>query len=135
MSRVAKAAAGYLKKDPPKFQVGDTVDVQVRIQEGDKERIQTFSGVVLAMKGTGISKSFTVRRIVQGEGVERVFPLHSPFVVDVISRKRSRVRRAKLFYLRGRTGKSARMKEQLDFQGEKAPALKASKNKEVAPKA
>src|SRR5262245_59824816 len=118
MDRLSKFTDGFLKKDPPKFQVGDTVDVQVQIQEGDKERVQTFSGIVIAMRGRGVSRSFTVRRIVQGEGVERVFPLHSPFILDVISRKRSKVRRAKLYYLRGRSGKKARMKEQLDFHAE-----------------
>ncbi len=116
MDRVANAVAGYLKEDPPSFQVGDTVDVQVRIREGEKERIQTFTGVVISIKGSGIARNFTVRRIVQSEGVERVFPLHSPFVVNVVTKKRAKVRRAKLYYLRKRTGKRARMKERLDFK-------------------
>ena len=128
MDRVAHAVSGYLKDEPPSFQVGDTVDVKVRIKEGDKERVQTFTGVVIGMKGRGISRTFTVRRIVGGEGVERVFPIHSPFVQDVVTKKRAKIRRAKLYYLRERTGKRARMKERLDFKvgKEKAKAKAAA---------
>ena len=125
MDRVATAAAEYLKESPPDFLVGDTVDVHVRIKEGEKERVQVFSGVVLGIRGKGIGRTFTVRRIVQGEGVERVFPLHSPFVQKVVTKKRAKIRRAKLYYLRGRTGKKARMKERLDFKA-KAKAGKAA---------
>ena len=114
MDRVSNAVAGYMKKAPPAFGVGDTVDVHVRIQEGEKERIQIFTGVVLCRKNTGIRATFTVRRIVQGEGVERIFPVHSPFVADVKVRKRSIVHRSKLYYLRDRAGKSARMRERID---------------------
>lgn len=117
MDRVSHAVAGYMKKDPPKFDVGDTVDVHVRIQEGDKERIQVFTGVVLCCKNTGIRSTFTVRRIVQGEGVERIFPVHSPFVADVKVKKRSIVHRSKLYFLRDRAGKSARMRERIDVKG------------------
>jgi large subunit ribosomal protein L19 len=99
------------KAAAPSFQVGDHVDVQVKIIEGDKERIQVFSGVVIARKGAGIRATFTVRRIVQGEGVERVFPVHSPKIAGVAVTRAGRVRRAKLYYLRGRTGKSARIAE------------------------
>ena len=119
MDVLARAASGSLKENPPKFEVGDTVDVHVRIKEGEKERIQIFTGVVLGIRGSGIGRSFTVRRIVQSEGVERVFPVHSPFVVDVQVKKRAKIRRAKLYYLRQRTGKRARMKERLDFSGKK----------------
>jgi len=98
------------KKQVPEFRVGDTVEVRVKVREGDRERIQPFVGTVIAMKGGGIRTTFTVRRIVQGEGVERVFPLHSPSIVDVRVKHRGEVRRAKLFYLRGRTGKSTRIK-------------------------
>ena len=101
----------YLKTSRPDFHVGDTVDVLCRIVEGDKERIQAFIGVVIARKGTGINESFTVRRIVANEGVERTFLVHSPNVVDVKVRRRGKVRRAKLFYLRQRIGKARKVRE------------------------
>jgi len=99
------------KKDVPHFEIGDTVDVSVRIVEGEKERIQVFSGTVIARKGRGLNEMFTVRRIVNDEGVERVFPLHSPSVAEVQVRRHGRTRRAKLYYLRERIGKSVRLKE------------------------
>jgi len=132
MDRVSHAVASYRKKKTPEFRVGDTVDVHVRIQEGEKERIQLFTGVVLCRKRSGIAETFTVRRIVQGEGVERIFPLHSPFVADVKVRKRSVVRRSKLYYLRHRSGKSARMKERIDTREEIVPG-EASPAPEPAP--
>src|SRR3954465_6252909 len=89
----------HLKKDSPQFQVGDTVDVHTRIIEGEKERIQVFSGTVIMKKGAGMNESFTVRRIVNNEGVERIFPLHSPFVARVAVKRSGETRRAKLFYL------------------------------------
>src|SRR6266700_8364683 len=101
----------HLKKDPGAFQVGDTVDVATRIVEGDKERIQIFSGTVIMRKGAGINETFTVRRIVNNEGVERIFPLHSPFVAKVTVKRSGETRRAKLFYLRNRVGKSVRLTE------------------------
>lgn len=101
--------------------VGDTVDVHTRILEGTKERIQIFSGVVIAMTGTGISERFTVRRIVAGEGVERDFPLHSPKVARVEVKRHAKVRRAKLFYLRDRVGKATRLKERRARAGEAEP--------------
>ena len=101
----------YLKSEVPDFEIGDTVDVHVKIVEGEKERIQIFSGVVISRKGSGMREAFTVGRIVQGEGVERVFPLHSPNTVDIKVRRRAKVRRAKLYYLRDRRGKAARLKE------------------------
>lgn len=100
-----------LKANPPQFDVGDIVDVHQRIVEGDKERVQVFSGTVIMCKGTGIAKMFTVRRIVNNEGVERIFPLHSPKIEKVVVKRKSRVRRAKLYYLRERTGKATRLKE------------------------
>ena len=100
-----------LKKEVPYFEVGDTVDVSCRIQEGQKTRIQIFSGIVIARKGRGMNETFTVRRIVNNEGVERVFPLHSPNVVDVKSIRSSKVRRAKLYFLRDRVGKSVKLKQ------------------------
>ena len=101
----------YLKKEIPQFAVGDTVDVATRIIEGDKERIQTFSGTVIARKGRGVNEIFTVRRIVQGEGVERIFPLHSPKIAKIEVKRTGRVRRAKLYYLRDRVGKATRLCE------------------------
>src|SRR5881394_1750953 len=99
----------YLKQQPPQFEVGDTVDVHTRIVEGDKERIQVFSGTVIMRKGRGINETFTVRRIVNNEGVERIFPLHSPFISKVVVKRGGETRRAKLFYLRDRVGKSVKL--------------------------
>ena len=100
-----------LKASLPEFEVGDTVDVHVRIVAGDKQRIQIFTGTVIARKSAANRSSFTVRRIVAGEGVERVFPLHSPWVEKVDVKRRGRVRRAKLYYLRDRVGKATKVKE------------------------
>jgi len=101
----------FLRTERPEFHIGDTVDVLCRIVEGDKERVQTFNGTVIALKGGGVNESFTVRRIVHEEGVERKFLLHSPNVVDVRVRRRGKVRRAKLFYLRNRIGKARKLRE------------------------
>ncbi len=101
----------HLKAEVPQFTVGDTVDVHTRIVEGDKERIQVFSGTVIMKKGRGINETFTVRRIVNNEGVERIFPLHSPFIAKVVVKRGGETRRAKLFYLRERVGKAAKIKE------------------------
>ena len=98
-----------LKKDIPHFEIGDTVDVRCRIKEGDKERIQVFTGVVIARKGRGINETFTVRRIVNNEGVERIFPLHSPNIMDIKPIRSGKTRRAKLYFLRQRTGKAVRL--------------------------
>lgn len=100
-----------MKDEEPDFAIGDTVDVHVRIVEGDKERIQVFNGVVIKRHGSGTRETFTVRRIVQSEGVERTFPLHSPKLAKVEVKRRGRVRRAKLYYLRDRVGKSTRVRE------------------------
>lgn len=100
-----------LKTEAPKFEVGDTVDVATRIIEGEKERIQVFSGTVIMKKGAGINETFTVRRIVNNEGVERIFPLHSPFISKVVVKRSGENRRAKLFYLRDRVGKAVRLVE------------------------
>ncbi|GIW70887.1 MAG: hypothetical protein KatS3mg102_0429 [Planctomycetota bacterium] len=111
MDKLQLVEREYLKDKLPEFQVGDTVGVHVRILEGDKERIQVFTGTVIARSGRGINEMFTVRRIVAGEGVERTFPLHSPSVVAVEVKRRGRVRRAKLYYLRDRVGKATKVKE------------------------
>jgi large subunit ribosomal protein L19 len=100
-----------LKDAPGKFEVGDTVDVATRIVEGDKERIQVFSGTVIMKKGRGINETFTVRRIVNNEGVERIFPLHSPYISKITVKRSGINRRAKLFYLRDRVGKAVRLTE------------------------
>ena len=100
-----------MKSEPPVFEVGDTVDVHTRILEGEKERIQIFSGVVLGRSGSGTREMFIVRRIVAGEGVERKFPLHSPRVAKVEVKRSGIVRRAKLYFLRDRVGKATRLKE------------------------
>ncbi|MBP8855825.1 MAG: 50S ribosomal protein L19 [Oscillospiraceae bacterium] len=104
---------GMVKENKPVFNVGDTVKVSVRIKEGERERIQAFEGTVIGKKHGGVAETFTVRRSSYGVGVERVFPVNSPFVESVEVVRKGRVRRAKLFYLRERTGKSAKVKEQL----------------------
>ncbi len=110
-SIIEQVENAHLKKNAPEFSVGDTVDVHVRIVEGGKERVQVFTGTVLARKGSGINEMFTVRRIVNDEGVERIFPVHSPSVVKVDVKRSSIVRRSKLYFLRDRTGKATRLRE------------------------
>ena len=100
-----------LKEQPPVFEIGDTVRVDVKIREGERERIQAFEGTVIAIKGSGVSKTFTVRRVSNGVGVERVFPIHSPNVAAVKVIRHGKVRRTKLYYLRNRVGKAAKVKE------------------------
>lgn len=102
-----------LKAEVPQIKIGDTVKVHVKIREGERERIQVFEGTVIAIKGSGISKTFTVRRLSYGVGVERVFPLHSPNVAKVEHIRSGKVRRSKLYYLRDRVGKAAKVKEKL----------------------
>jgi len=100
----------WLRSVPP-FRAGDTLRVNVRVKEGDKERLQAFEGVCIARRGSGVSETFTVRKISNGVGVERIFPVHSPMLGDVVVVRRGLVRRAKLYYLRNVTGKAARIKE------------------------
>ena len=100
-----------VKENPPEFEIGDTVDVHLKILEGNKERIQVFSGVVIGRSGTGSKEMFSVRRIVAGEGVERKFPIHSPRVEKIEVKRSGVVRRAKLYFLRDRVGKAVRLKE------------------------
>ncbi len=114
-----------LRKSVPEFGIGDTVDVHVRIVEGDKTRIQIFTGTVIARKGTSNREMFTVRRIVASEGVERIFPLHSPWIEDIRVRRHGRVRRAKLYYLRDRVGKATKVKELMTFHKKAAPKASA----------
>ena len=101
-------------KDIPEFAPGDTVIVQVKVKEGNRERLQAFEGVVIAKRNRGLNSSFTVRKISHGEGVERVFQTYSPLIDSIVVKRRGDVRRAKLHYLRGREGKSARIKEKLN---------------------
>ena len=103
-------AQDYKKNDIPKFSVGDTVRVHIKIKEGSRERIQNFEGFVLKRQGGGISETFTVRRIASGVGVEKTFPLHSPWVEKIEVTRKGKVRRARLHYMRGRTGKAAKIK-------------------------
>jgi len=117
---IAELEAEQLKTDLPAFGPGDTVVVQVRVKEGDRERLQAFEGVVIAKRNRGLNSSFTVRKISNGEGVERVFQTHSPLVAEIKVKRRGKVRRAKLYYLRGRTGKAARIKEKLDNRNKSA---------------
>lgn len=107
---IEKVEQAYIKKDAPEFRVGDTVSVSVRIVEGQKERTQVFTGTVISRKGRGLNEMFTVRRIVANEGVERVFPVNSPQILDVKVVRSGHTRRAKLYYLRDRIGKATRIK-------------------------
>ncbi len=113
MTAIEKFNQGQLKSEVADFRIGDTVAVAVRIKEGQKERIQMFEGTVIARKGGGLTETFTVRRLSYGVGVERVFPVHSPNVESVKVVRRGKVRRAKLYYLRDRVGKAAKVKEKM----------------------
>ncbi|MDG2155391.1 MAG: 50S ribosomal protein L19 [Gammaproteobacteria bacterium] len=110
---IKQIEAEQMSREVPKFSPGDTVVVQVRIREGDRERLQAYEGVVIAKRNRGLNSAFTVRKISHGEGVERVFQTYSPSVADISVKRRGAVRRAKLYYLRERSGKSARIKEKL----------------------
>ena len=130
-SIITGVEAAHLKKDLTPFQVGDTVDVATRIVEGDKERIQVFSGTIIMRKGAGINETFTVRRIVNNEGVERIYPVHSPFIASITVKRSGERRRAKLFYLRGRVGKSVRLTEKRKVKKDE-PAAKGEPKPELA---
>ncbi len=129
-----KIEAEQFRKDKPDFAVGDTVRVHTRVIEGDKERIQVFTGVVIARRGRGINETFTVRRISYGEGVERVFPLHSPRIEKIEVERRGKVRRAKLTYLRKRIGKSALLVREKEVAKEPASSKSASTGGAESPK-
>ena len=113
MNIIQQLEAEQMHKEIPEFRPGDTVVVQVKVKEGNRERLQAYEGVVLAKRNRGLNSSFTVRKISNGEGVERVFQTYSPTVADIQVKRRGDVRRAKLYYLRERSGKSARIKEKL----------------------
>ena len=110
---IREIEAGQMKTNLPDFAPGDTVVVQVKVKEGNRERLQAYEGVVIAKRNRGMNSSFTVRKLSHGEGVERVFQTHSPAIDSVHVKRRGKVRRAKLYYLRGRQGKAARIKEKL----------------------
>ena len=113
MDLVKALNSQYMKEELPEVQVGDTVRVHVRIKEGSRERIQVFEGIVIAKKHGGLEETFTVRRLAYGVGVEKVFPIHSPLIEKVETVRSGYVRRAKLYYLRGRVGKAAKIREKL----------------------
>ncbi len=113
MDLIKEVEKQYLKEDIPKFSPGDTVRVHVKVVEGTRERTQVFEGVVIRRQGSGLKETFTVRRVTYGIGVERIFPVHSPVISRIEVVKRGKVRRAKLYYLRKRTGKAARIKERI----------------------
>ena len=114
MDAIKLISQDSLKTEAPQFNIGDTVRIDVNIREGERERIQQFEGTVIARKGSGVSETFTVRRVSYGVGVERVFPLHSPNVKAVRVVRHGRVRRAKLYYLRNRVGKAAKVKSKFN---------------------
>ena len=131
MQRLRAIEREGLRTDLPTFDPGDTLRVMVRVREGEKERVQAFEGVCIARKNAGVNSNFTVRKISYGEGVERVFPLHSPRIASVELVRRGDVRRAKLYYLRGRRGKSARIAEKLGLvAGAEGEATTATEAKE-----
>jgi large subunit ribosomal protein L19 len=111
MHEFSETEKEWLRPNVPAFRAGDTLRVNVRVREGDKERLQAFEGVCIARRGGGVSATFTVRKISNGIGVERIFPLHSPMIGDITIVRRGRVRRAKLYYLRHLTGKATRIRE------------------------
>ena len=135
---VQELEKAQLKKTVPEFDIGDTVEVRTKIKEGDKERISVFIGTIIGRQGTGVRETFKVRRLVQGEGVERTFPLHSPLLIEVRVRHKGEVRRAKLFYLRRRVGKATRIKGRTVHEvagSESQPVAEPPAGAEKAPEA
>ncbi len=114
MEKLKLIEAGFVKNDLPDFRYGDTITVHTRVVEGDKERIQLYTGVVISRRGSGMSETMTVRKISHGVGVERIFPMHSPSIAKIEVTKQGKARRAKLFYLRKRTGKAAMKVKELE---------------------
>jgi large subunit ribosomal protein L19 len=126
MNTLQEVENEYLRSDLPEFRAGDTLRVHVKVSEGDKQRIQLFQGVVIARRGTGTGESFTVRKMSGGIGVERVFPVHSPVLDKIEVVRRGRVRRAKLYYLRGLRGKAARIEERREDRPQNKATQRAS---------
>ena len=116
MNLIQEIENNQLKSDLPDIKAGDTVKVNVKVSEGNRERIQTYEGVVISLKGVSVNKTITVRKLSFGVGVERIFPFNSPFLTKIEVNKRGKVRRSRIFYLRERTGKSARIKEKITFK-------------------
>ncbi len=135
MNRLERLEVGLEKKDAPEMKIGDTVRVHVRIKEGDKERIQVYEGIVIRKKGTRNRRTFTVRKTSFGIGVERIFPFHSPFVDKVETLREGKVRRAKLYYLRSRTGRAARIAEKERVRPAKKKAVVATPVSSTEPEA
>jgi large subunit ribosomal protein L19 len=129
MKEVLKEIEKDYMKERPNFNVGDTVRVHTRVKEGGKERVQIFEGIVIAKNGTGINESFTVRKISYNVGVERVFPLHSPLITKIDVKRKGEVRRAKLYYIRERVGKSQSVKEKVEKVSDKATEVKQEETK------
>src|SRR5262245_57191201 len=127
-----KIESQQFRKEPAKFNVGDTVRVHTKVVEGDKERIQIFSGVVIGRRGRGLNETFTVRRISYGEGVERIFPIHSPRVEKIEVERKGEVRRAKLTYLRKRIGKGATLVKEREAEGKSADEKPAAESAEAS---
>ena len=126
MNTLQEVEKEYLRSDLPEFRAGDTLRVHVKVSEGDKQRIQIYQGVVIARRGTGTGESFTVRKMSGGIGVERVFPINSPILDKIEVIRRGRVRRAKLYYLRGLRGKAARIEERREDRPQEKAAQSAS---------
>ena len=124
--------AEQLKENAQEFRIGDTVKVHFKIIEGKTERVQVFEGIVIAMKRDGLRKTFTVRKISYGVGVERIFPLHSPKIAKIVRVREGRIRRAKLYYLRGRSGKAAKVQELIHRKREKVPETGTAETHETA---
>ncbi len=116
MNKISEIEKDFMKKNVPMFNVGDTLKVSIKIKEGDKTRLQAYEGTCIAKKGSGVRKTFTVRRISYGEGVERVFQLHSPIIDSIKVVKKGKVRRAKLYYLRKKIGKRTKIEEEREFE-------------------
>lgn len=125
LSRIRQAEKPYLRTDLDNVEIGDTASVAIRIREANRERIQVFTGTVIKIRGGGLGRTFTVRRIVQGEGVERIFPFHSKIIDSIKVTRKGRVRRAKLYYLRDRVGKATRLREVLGPRKKKSKKQKA----------
>ena len=134
MSRMNRIEEAYRREDLPEFDIGDTVDVHVLIKEGDKERIQVFNGVVIRRRGGGLSATYTVRRIVGGQGVERTFPMHSRMVQKVVVKQSGKTRRAKLYFLRDRRGKATRLREVITRKPKAKPKPKPAPKPPAPPR-
>ena len=127
MNAIRQLELDQMKKDLPDFSIGDTVKVSYKIREGQKERVQIFQGTIISIKGGGIRRTLKVRRIVQGEGVERTFPLHSPKLAEIEVTRSGKVRRSKLYYLRQRVGKGTRVRQDFAKDSQRAQANQAAK--------